>query len=94
MRLIASGERPSCFAASSSDVEDLASSMSRRSSLNDQGFRAITEKFLSHRHNDKAAKRTHVSLGGFAWVGPGLGEPGAKMDMRLEKARNKQPELS
>ncbi|SFP80820.1 hypothetical protein SAMN05216330_110188 [Bradyrhizobium sp. Ghvi] len=75
MRLIASGERPSCFAASSSDVEDLASSMSRRSSLNDQGFRAITEKFLSHRPNDKTAKRTHVRstalLGwGRAWGSP------------------------
>jgi hypothetical protein len=44
MRLIASGDRPSCFAASSSETEAFASSMSRRSSLNDQGLRAITEE--------------------------------------------------
>ena len=94
MRLIASGERPSSFAATSSDVEDLASSMSRRSSLNDQGFRAITEKFLSHRHKNKAAKRTHVArrlcLGG---TGP-LGMPSAEMDMRSVKLCNKDRWLS
>src|SRR5438445_13576433 len=73
MRLIASGERPSCFAASSSDVEDLASSMSRRSSLNDQGFRAITEMILSHRQR-QSRQADPCSLDGFAWVGPGLGE--------------------
>lgn len=73
MRLIASGDRPSCFAASSNDVEDLASSMSRRSSLNDQGFRAITEMILLHRHNDKAAKRTHVARR-LCLGGAGLGE--------------------
>ena len=47
--------------------------MSRRSSLNDQGFRAITEMILLHRHNDKAAKRTHVArrlcLGGAGLLG-------------------------
>lgn len=47
MRLIASGERPRIFAACSSEAEDLANSMSRRSSLNDQGLRAITEMILS-----------------------------------------------
>lgn len=73
MRLIASGGRPSCFAASSSEVEDLASSINRRSSLNDQGLRTITEIILSstQRQSRQADPR---SLDGFAWVGPGLGE--------------------
>lgn len=76
MRLIAWGDRPSCFAASSSDVEDLASSINRRSSLNDQGLRAISETILSQ-IQDKAAKRTHVArrlcLGGAGpWGSPVL----------------------
>jgi hypothetical protein len=38
----------------------LASSVNRRSSLNDQGLRAMMRTILSRQHNDKAAKRTHV----------------------------------
>jgi len=93
MRLIASGERPSCFAASSSEAEDLANSISRRSSLNDQGLRAITETILSstERQSRQADPR---SLDGSAWVGPGLGEPGEEMDMRSADVRNKQRGLS
>lgn len=65
MRLIASGGRPSCFAASSSEIEDFASSMSRRSSLNDQGLRAIfsVDPLV---HKTKAAKRMLNGLLGWA----------------------------
>jgi len=94
MRLMAAGDRPSCFAASSNEIEDLANSISRRSSLNDQGLRAITEIILSHRHNDKAAKRTHVRSAALLGWGRALGEPGAEMDMRLARLRNKQRGLS
>lgn len=93
MRLTAWGDRPSCFAASSSEVQDLASSINRRSSLNDQGLRAMSKLFLSQ-IQDKAAKRP-MALDGFAWVGPGSwGKPGAKMDMRSVRLRNKQRGLS
>jgi len=77
MRLIASGVRPRAFAACSSEAEDLASSMSRRSSLNDQGLRAITEMFLSSTQR-QSRQADPCSLDGFAWVGPDLGEPGAR----------------
>src|SRR6476619_4618676 len=69
MRLIASGERPSSLAASSKETVDLASSIKRRSSLNDQGFRTITKLILS-RHNDKAAKRTPVRSTALLGAGP------------------------
>ena len=74
MRLIASGDRPSCFAASSNEAEDLANSISRRSSLNDQGLRAITETILLHTSTTTKPPSDPCSLDGFAWVGPGLGE--------------------
>ena len=77
MRLIASGERPRIFAACSSEAEDFANSMSRRSSLNDQGLRAITKR-SSRRHNDKAAKRTHIRSTALLGRGRALGEPGAR----------------
>lgn len=93
MRLIASGDRPSCFAASSSEAEDFASSMSRRSSLNDQGLRAI---FLerSSRNKDKAAKRTHVRSTALLGWDRALGKPGEERDMGFRKLRNKQRVLS
>jgi hypothetical protein len=93
MRLTASGERPSCFAASSSEIEDLASSISRRSSLNDQGLRAITEIILSSTQR-QSRQADPCSLDGFAWVGPSLGEPGEAMDKRSARLRNKQRGLS
>jgi hypothetical protein len=55
----------------------LASSMSRRSSLNDQGLRAITEMILSSTQR-QSRQADPCSLDGFAWVGPSLGEPGAR----------------
>ena len=94
IRLIASDDRPSCFAASSNETEDLASCINLRSSLNDQGLRAMTETILSHRHHDKAAKRSYVSLAALLGWGPTLGKPGAEMDMRSMRLRNKQWELS
>jgi len=94
MRLIASGDRPSSFAASSSVAEDLASSMSRRSSLNDQGLRAILAMILSHRFQDKAAKRTHVRSAALLGWGRALGKPGIEMDRSFRKLRNKQRVLS
>ena len=94
MRLIASGDRPSCFAAFSNVVEDLASSMSRRSSLNDQGLRAILAMILSYRLQDKAAKRTHVRSAALLGWGRSLGEPGVEMDRSFRKIRNKQRVLS
>lgn len=93
MRLIASGERPRTFAACSSEAEDLANSMSRRSSLNDQGLRAITEMILSSTQR-QSRQADPCSLDGFAWVGPGLGEPGAEMDKQSLRVRNKQRGLS
>lgn len=77
MRLIASGERPRAFAACSSEAEDLANSMSRRSSLNDQGLRVISETILSSTQR-QSRQADPCSLDGFAWVAPGLGEPGAR----------------
>ena len=53
-----------------------------------------------HNRNDPLVDTTTkppsdpCSLDGFAWVGPGLGEPGAKMDMRSARLRNKQRGLS
>lgn len=77
MRLMASGERPSALAASSSEAEDLANSMSRRSSLNDQGLRAISELILSSTQG-QSRQATHDRSAALLWVGPGLGEPGAR----------------
>ncbi len=94
MRLIASGDRPSCLAACSSVIEDLASSINRRSSLNDQGLRAITETILFTLLERQSRQADPGSLDGFAWVGPGLGEARCKSDMRLPKTRNKDRTLS
>jgi hypothetical protein len=60
--------------------------------LNDQGLRAITETILFDTMTKPPSDP--CSLDGFAWVGPGLGEPGAKMDMRSARLRNKQRGLS
>jgi hypothetical protein len=56
---------------------------------------------LRHNRNDPlASTKTKppsgpMSLDGFAWVGPGLwGKPGAEMDMRSVRLRNKQRGLS
>lgn len=75
MRLIASGERPSCLAACSSVNEDLASSMSRRSSLNDQGLRAITETILFTLLEEQSRRADPCSLDGFAGWGRAWGSP-------------------
>lgn len=94
MRLIASGDRPSCFAAFSSVVEDLASSMSRRSSLNDQGLRAISAMILLYDVPRQSRQTGPCSPDGFAWVGSGLGKPDAEMDKSFREHRNKQRILS
>lgn len=94
MRLIASGDRPSCFAALSSVIEDLANSMSRRSSLNDQGLRAILAMILSYVCQDKAAERTHVRSTALLVWGRTWGGPGVEMDRSFRELRNKQRGLS
>ncbi len=75
MRLTASGDRPSCFAALSNVIEDLANSMSRRSSLNDQGLRAILAMILSYHLSRQSRQADPCSLDGFAWVGRTWGSP-------------------
>ncbi|MFT2543423.1 hypothetical protein ACMWP9_36140, partial [Escherichia coli] len=67
-------------------------SISRRSSLNDQGLRAMTETilFVTERQSRQADP---CSLNGFAWVGPGLGETRCLLDMRIPGGRNSEGEL-
>ena len=63
---MASGERPVCLTTSSSEVEERASSINRRSSLNDQRRFTIMKPFVS----DKAAKRSMFAWRSRRWVGP------------------------
>jgi hypothetical protein len=51
----------------------LANSISLRSSLNDQGLRAITDMILYASTQRQSRQADPYSLSGFAWVGPGLG---------------------
>ena len=93
MRLIASGDRPSCLAASSSEVEHFASSMSLRSSLNDQGLRAITEKILLPTEGQSRQADPFRSTALLGWGRP-LGEAGDERNRGSWKLRNQDCGLS
>ena len=78
---IRSGGRPITFAICSSVFEARASSITRRSCLNDQDFDILLEPILQH----KAAKRR--SPDGFAGVGPDLGVSGIEIHSQAAGSR-------